>query len=71
MIKKIIYNIFIMCFPTLLFVGGLITWLSTHTHPVPALGTSLPSLTPTPSNPGSITGKITKGSTQVNIGDSK
>jgi phage baseplate assembly protein gpV len=50
------------------FIGGILTWLSTHTH-VETGGTTAPSVLPTPSNPGSLTGKITAGSAQVKIGD--
>jgi len=57
------------------FMGGILTWLSTHTHAVPGVMLGGPgtitsaSLNPTPANPGSITGKITAASDQVKIGD--
>jgi hypothetical protein len=52
------------------FIGGLITWLSTHVHSGGTIGGMTgTSANPTPSNPGSIIGKITSGSEQVNVGD--
>jgi hypothetical protein len=49
------------------FIGGLLTWLSTHSH---ASNGAPPTQAATiPANPGSITGKITAGSSQISIGD--
>lgn len=50
------------------FLGGLLTWCGAHVHPETG-ATTLPPTTTPPSNPGSITGKITAGSSQVKVGD--